>query len=154
MQKATYCLGIVLICCGGLLAQTDQPDCVCVSDIGCVDDDCTTSTASSCSNTTYLAATSGVYVFKVFTECTEGQCYGCQSCADLSLGAQHVMNCHTNDCDAEDCEEQCQVNLTANNQYSLRVCLIPCPNVDCDECGDDCKAWACLYPLTWPSSCP
>ncbi len=143
-------LGIFL--CAAVWAQTDCTQQVSGSDQGCV-----TSTPDDCDDCTvvnFTAACTGVYYLDVWTACTDAdhKCYMCQGHALLykvqGNDLQLIGNCHTIDCDDQDCTATCfwtNAPLSAGQQYRLCVCLIRCPGeYDCDDCNDSCTAYACV----------
>ncbi|NUO20414.1 hypothetical protein HUU59_13290 [bacterium] len=132
-------------------------ECICFNDNTCTNEECGVTPNANCTRYVFTPSCSGNYSFKTSTTCTGGSnCFDCQSCANIfkiSGGIEYSIsngNCHTNECDINNCTKDCSatgnfVALSSGVSYAVYVCKIPCPDgPDCDDCGADCKAWACF----------
>ena len=116
------------------------------TDTGCSTTACD-GTRSGCSRLEFTARCTGTYDWDVWTTCVPGDCGSCNTCAYIYENGQQILggNCHTNNCQGGDCNTSCQVQLTADHNYTLYVCLYHCPDEeDCANCGQSCTAHACL----------
>lgn len=125
------------------------------SDEGCTaDHDCIST--DGCTAYTFTASCTGTYIIDAWTRCDNGACDECQSCVNIYRGADFMVNCHTTNCNGKICEYACSgengVELESGVQYTMYVCLIPCPDgsPSCSDCGDDCTAYGCLRHNTLP----
>lgn len=93
------------------------------------------------------------FVAKVICSNPADPCTSCESCVYVYPTADpgNVLGwCHTTHCDQGECATVCtNVVLTAGVNYTLSVCLVPCPGWipprTCDDCRESCKAYGCVY---------
>ncbi len=144
------CLAISMCC----FAQGDAPCndsfCFCVGDVVCESGECTQFPPAGCTTSTFTVPCTAKYKFvaKVICSSPTDPCENCESCVYIYPTADPnniVGRCHTTRCDLGDCAYTCSVVLTASVNYTLAVCLVPCPNSTCDDCHDSCKAYGCVY---------
>ncbi|MBK6766786.1 MAG: hypothetical protein IPG71_10855 [bacterium] len=139
--------------------STACSECVCFTDANCSANTCDGDLTANCERTIFHPSCTGSYQFKAMTECGgTSLCYDCRSCANIfqldGANEVYVANCHTHECDVRDCETVCSVTLDSTKTYVVYVCKIPCPGgPTCDDCGEECKAYACLSCGSRPYPC-
>jgi hypothetical protein len=158
MYRIISHIGAVSLLLAGLVgpqlasAQCQQTvtnsDATCTSGHNCI-------STTGCVSHTFIALCTGWYKFEVWTECgapveTE-KCYHYQSCTNIVDDSGNNKNCHTTNCNNQDCDHSCNnlnpsaVCLTANNSYTIFTCLIACSGGTCPTpTSGTCKAYSLL----------
>jgi hypothetical protein len=145
----------VFLCLGMTEKSWGCSDCVCFSDSTCSNVGCSENLTANCERIEFSPACDGNYVFATYTACTGGTavCSKCQACANLyklsGTSEIFIANCHTAECDAGNCGYICSssIELSAGGTYVMYICKVPCPappGTNCENCPDNCKAYACL----------
>ncbi len=125
---------------------------VSASDITCSEqNDCVGTT--DCELKVFTVPCSGCYCLKAGLDCGEESCQFCQICANvyndgvpINESNCHNLNCHTTQCVVDCCEGAYQniFYLEKDVEYKLYVCKQHCEPYDCEDCDENCVAWATL----------
>lgn len=156
-MKSLLLIPLWLLAAGLAIAQ-DMDACafaVSLKDVGCTEDhNCISPTG--CSSTTFSVPCTQYYNITARTYCSGGDCENCMSCVNIYNGDTWVANCHTTHCDLGECSYKCQTPqpLSTGITYTLYVCLLPCVNNDCSDCGEDCQAEGCVFSYSTPCPAP
>ncbi len=125
--------------------------CICVYDNTCSSTfPCADTGFSDCRSYTFTATCGGAVSLRAYLNCGSSPetCKYCMACVKLvdNSTSSEIAYCH-NGCAEDDCNEICSnvATLTANQQYTLYVCLRGCdPNEEyCANCA--CTAYGYVY---------
>lgn len=152
----------VFLCFGKSGASYACTDCECFSDNSCSTGQCDEHTTANCNRQLFTPTCSGSYSLYTEVQCAGGaNCGKCNSCANIFKlsGGQEIWlaNCHTIDCNTEDCTNTCSnvTTLSAGVQYVIYVCKMQCPTAGntCENCSTNCTAYACVFSGASSSPC-
>ncbi len=148
-MKSLLLSGLLLVgLCSICLGQTDDPGCnlyASQKDSDC-DGESTCATATNCPTVSFKVVCNDTYWIKAWTDCGLTHCAHCASCVSIYTdppGATPVYFLSTEEeCDETECCQVVTTTLTAGN-YLLKICLVPCNEVDAETCcgGAPCVAW-------------
>ena len=146
-MKLMFLIGLLLASWAAVFAQGDVPGCNLY--VTAKDDNCSGTTtcaqADRCETVPFRVVCANAYWIKAQTDCGQTHCAHCASCVYIYTdppGPNYVKFVSTTDvCDDADC---CKFDTwtPAAGNYLLKVCLIPCNEVDEETCCSGiCTAW-------------
>lgn len=168
-QRASNCMVkhlsvlLLLLTAALVLPRAASAQCtqvITASDLTCTNNhDCVSQ--AGCVVTEFTATCTGWYKIDIWSECGSSaeHCYDYQACANIVDETGNNKNCHTTNCDTEDCVHNCATEnqracLQAGNVYKLYTCLIDCGNGACHSpSAGTCKA-VCSLSYTGQTICP
>ena len=157
---------VLCVWCGLCFAQGEGPCndsfCLTVSDIGCDPAGCTEFPPNGSTSQTFTVPCDGNYNFVAKLICQSGSnpCGNCNTCVWVYptsdprnvIGRIHTVNCNTGGCSFQDPNG---LPLSEGVNYTMAVCLTPCPNYSCSECsGASCTAYGCIWLNITTECCP
>lgn len=140
-----------LLFCSMLFAQTDDPGCnlyVTQVDVGCTTGQTSCPGSIGCtSSSNFRVVCSGNFSIKAWTTCGTGSCSNCASCVSIYTAGQGdlVATCTNLSTCGVTCCSVCSGVYLLSGDYVMRVCLVPCPSGNEEDCCDGaCKAYGAI----------